>query len=164
MPRRHITVRLMGCRCQELSWCLQRMLMKYGSQQQALVPKLEFSSFACQLNHFLEERDELLFNLLCFFVRDFAIKQRIGNEFLDVGDWSGNVCTFRYHLALLTAIYRSLDLLGRHLRQRLRLRHKCLHQTLYDSVYHFFTSFIARIIWFDEMSAAWRQKMLGHKA
>ena len=87
-------------------------------------------SFACELHYFLEERDELLFNMLCFFIRDFAVKQRFGNELLDVGDWSSDTRALRYSLRFLTAIYSGLDLLWRHLSQRRRAWHEPLN-------YHF---------------------------
>ena len=72
---------------------------------------LEAFSFACELNHFLEEWDELLFDLLRLFVRNFSIKQCVGHELLDVGDGSGNVRTFCYGLTFLAAIDCVLDLL-----------------------------------------------------
>ena len=73
--------------------------------------ELKAFSFTGQLHHFLEERDELLFNLLRFFIRDFAINQRIRHELLDVGERRCNVCTFRYRLTFLAVIYSSLYLL-----------------------------------------------------
>ena len=112
MPGRHIADRLMGCRFQELSLFLQRRLTKYGSQLASIrLLALEAFSFACELNHFLEERDELLFDLLCFFIRHFSIKKSVGHELLDVGDRRCNVRTFCYRLTFLAAIHRVLDLL-----------------------------------------------------
>lgn len=112
MLGRHIADRLMGCRFQALSLYLQCMLMRYGSQLASRECKcLETSSFACNVHHFLEERDELLFNLLSLFIRHFPVDERIGHELLDVGCIRCNVRTLRYHLTFLAAIYRSLDLL-----------------------------------------------------
>ena len=87
MPGRHIADRLTVCRFLEPRRFLQYTLMRYGSQlaSRGLLELKAFSS-TCELNHFLEERDELLFDLLCFFVRDFSIKKSFRHELLDVGD------------------------------------------------------------------------------
>ena len=88
------------------------MLTKYGIQLASIILlALEAFSFACELNHFLEEWDELLFDLLRLFVRNFSIKKRVRHELLDVGHRSGNVRTLRYRLTFLAAIDRVLDLL-----------------------------------------------------
>ena len=88
------------------------MLTKCGSQLAARrLLALEAFSFACELNHFLEERYELLFDLLRFFIRHFAIEQCVRHELLDVGHRRCNVCTLRYRLTFLAAIHRVLDLL-----------------------------------------------------
>ena len=133
----HIAAHLLGCIFQELSWCLQRMLMKCGSQLTARrMPMLRISSLACELNHFLEERNKLLFDLLCLFVRYLSIKQCVGDELLDVRHRSCNICTLRYCRRFLAAIHRFLDLLCCHLCQCCWLRHEQLNYCFN----HFFTS------------------------
>ena len=77
---------------------------------------LKSLSFACQLHNFLEERDKLLLDLFRLVVRHFAVEQRVRYKLLYVRGVRGDVRTLRYRLALLAAIYRSLDLLCRHLR------------------------------------------------
>lgn len=114
---------------------------------------LKAFSFACQLHHFLEERDELRLDLLCLVVGHFAVKQRIGNELLYVRNRRRDVRALSYRLALLAAIYRSLDLLCGHLSQCLRARHEHLYKTLYESVYHLNTSF-QMLVLFDSPNKA----------
>ena len=137
MLGRHIAVHLLGCRFLKLSLFLQCRLMKCGSQKQAArrLLALKAFSFACELNHFLKERYKLLFDLLCLIVRHFAIKQCVRNKLLDVGDRSCNVCTLRYCLRFLAAIYRVLDLLCCHLCQRLWTGHEQLHYCFNHFVY-----------------------------
>lgn len=81
-------------------------MTKYGSLLAARrLLTLKAFSFACQLHHFLEERDELLLDLFRLLVRNFAVEQRVRNELLDVGNRSSDVRALRYRLTLLAAIY-----------------------------------------------------------
>ena len=112
MPGRHIVDRLMECRFQEPRMFLQCRLKTCGSQLASRrLLALEAFSFACELDHFLEEWDELLFDLLRLIVRYLPVNQCVRHELLDVGDRRCNVRTFRYRLTFLAAIDRVLDLL-----------------------------------------------------